>query len=153
MSEHYELLLPSLKLINTELENIVTHTTNDNNSRIGAELLEYGIMTIDYRHKRFYFKPNADKIDVAKGDFGFTRTLKNERLIIGFVWDKELKNKLSYGDEIIEINDKSVNICDLITKEIISENAESIKMKIKPEKGEVFKITINKKTTANSGYK
>jgi hypothetical protein len=153
MDEHYELLLPSLKLIDTEFENVVTHTTNDNNSRIGAELLEYGIMTIDFKNKRFYFKPNSRKRNLNNFDFGFSRTLKDEKLIVGFVWDEELKNKLSYGDEILEINGKSVNICNLITKDIINKNDKTIKMKIKPKKGEIFEISINKKTTAENDYK
>ncbi|WGH76791.1 aspartyl protease family protein [Tenacibaculum tangerinum] len=153
VNEHYELLLPSLKLVDTEFENVVTHTTNDNNSRIGAELLEYGIMTIDFKHKRFYFKSNSRKINLNDFGFGFTRTLKDEKLIIGFVWDQELKSKLSYGDEIIEINGKPVNICNLITKNIINKNDKTLKMKIKPKKGELFEISINKKTIANSGSK
>lgn len=145
MEEHYELLLPSLKLIDTEFENVVTHTTNDNNSKIGAELLDYGIMTIDYKHKRFYFEPNSRKRNLKDLGFGFTRTLKDEKLIVGFVWDEELKEKLSYGDEILEINNKPVTICDLITKEIINKNDENIKMKIKSKEGEIFEIIINKK--------
>ena len=153
MDEHYELLLPSLKLIDTEFVNVVTHTTNDNNSRIGAELLGYGIMTIDFKHKRFYFKPNSRKRNLNDFGFGFTRTLKDEKLIVGFVWDEELKNKLSYGDEILEINGKHVNICNIITKDIINKNNETLKMKIKPKKGEIFEISINKKTTANSTHK
>lgn len=152
MDEHYELLLPSLKLINTEFENVVTHTTNDNNSRIGAELLKYGVMTIDFKHKRFYFEANSRKRNLNDLGFGFTRTLKDEKLIIGFVWDEELKNKLSYGDEILEINHKPVNICNLITKNIINKNDEKLQMKMKSKKERIFEININKKTTANNGY-
>lgn len=149
MNEHYKLVLPSLKLVDTQFENVVAHTTNDDNSRIGAELLRYGVMTIDFKHKRFYFKPNARERNLMSSDFGFTRTLKDGKLIVGFVWDEELKNKISYGDEILEINDKSVNICNLITKYIINKNDERLKMKIKPIKGEIFVINLNKKVFAN----
>ncbi|UII79018.1 DUF4437 domain-containing protein [Flagellimonas sp. CMM7] len=88
-------------------------------------------MTIDFKHKRFYFKPNSRKRNLNDLDFGFTRTLKDEKLIVGFVWDEELKNKLSYGDEILEINGKTANICNLITKDIINKNDGTLKMKIK----------------------
>ena len=56
-----------------------------------------------------------------------------------------MKEKLSYGDEILEINNKPVTICDLITKEIINKNDENIKIKIKSKEGEIFEIIINKK--------
>ena len=39
----YQLLLPSLGINNFELKNVITNTTSDNNSKIGAEILQYGI--------------------------------------------------------------------------------------------------------------
>ena len=95
-------------------------------------------------------RKNSRKRNLNDLDFGFTRTLKDEKLIVGFVWDEELKNKLSYGDEILEIYGKPVNICNLITKDITIKNDETLKMKIKSKKGEIFEININKKATANN---
>jgi predicted aspartyl protease len=149
---HLRLHLPILKINELELENCITTTTNDNNSRIGSELLKYGIMTIDFKNKRFYLNPKTKKINIEKLEYDFTKTIKNGKLIIGFVWDNNLKKKISYEDEIIEINEKPVSICDLISKEVVSENDKSIKLKIKPKKGEIFEIEINKKTTANTVY-
>jgi hypothetical protein len=145
VKKHVRLHLPLLKINELELENCLTNTTNDSNSRIGAELLEYGVMTIDYVNKRFYLKLKSKKVDLKKPEFNFTRTLKNEKLIIGFVWDTELNNRISYGDEILEINGKEFEICDLVTQDLMAEKEQTVKLKIKPEKGAVFEITINKK--------
>jgi hypothetical protein len=150
VNKHLRLLLPILKINEIELENCITTTTNDNNSRIGAELLKYGVMTIDFKNKRFYFNPKFKKINIEELEYDFTKTIKNGKLIVGFVWDNDLKKRISYEDEIIEINEKSFSICDLISKEDISKNDKSIKLKINPKKGEIFEIEINKKTTANT---
>ncbi len=150
---HLRLHLPVLKINGLTIENIVTSTTNDNNSRIGAEILKYGVITIDYKNKRFYLKPKSEKINIDEPDFNFSRTLKDGKLIVGFVWDNELKKKINYGDEILEINGEEIVLCDLIANESIFEKEKSLKLKIKSKKGEVFELIINKNTTANNGYK
>jgi predicted aspartyl protease len=145
VEKHIRLHLPLLKINELEIENCITNTINDNNSRIGTQLLEYAVITIDYVNKRFYLNPKSKKVNIEKSEFNFTRTLKNEKLIIGFVWDTELNKKISYGDEILEINGKEIEICDLVTQDLISENEGDIKLKVKPQKGEIFEIIINKK--------
>ncbi len=144
-SKHYRLQLPSIKINSLEIENYISTTTNSDNSRIGSEMLNHGIVTIDYLNKRFYIQPEFEKISWNNEDFGFSRTLKNESLIVGFVWDPELKNKLNYGDEILEINGENVEICDLILNQPFSKNHDSVRLKIKPTEGEIFEIEVDKK--------
>ena len=145
VKNHVRLHLPLLKINELEIENCITTTSNDTNSKIGAELLKYGVMTLDFRNKRFYFNPIAKKINIQKPEFNFTRTLKDGKLIVGFVWDDDLKEKLNYGDEILEINDEEIILCDLITKESALETEDSLKMRIKPNEGEIFEIKVEKK--------
>ena len=59
-----------------------------------------------------------------------------------------MQKKISYGDEILEINGKTIKICDLITKESVSEKEASLKLKIKPKKGKIFEIIVEKKSTS-----
>lgn len=150
-SKHYKLRLPSMRVTGLEIENYLTNTTNDDNSRIGSDILKYGIITIDYKNKRFYIQQELDKIKATNSDFGFTRTLKNGKLIIGFVWDLELKKKIKYGDEIIEINGKPVQICDLITQNPFSRNNNSVNLKIKPAEGGIFEIVVEQKNYSQDG--
>lgn len=145
VKNNLRLHLPLLKINGLTLENNVS-TTNGNNSRIGADILKYGVITIDYINKRFYLNPKSEKFNIEEPIFNFSKTLKNEKLIIGYVWDNELKKKIKYGDEILEINGKQVIICDIATKKMISKKDTAVKLKIKPEEGEIFEIIVYKKT-------
>jgi predicted aspartyl protease len=46
----------TLKINQTSFENIITTTTDDDNSRIGLDLLKYGDVIIDFKNKKFYFE-------------------------------------------------------------------------------------------------
>ena len=68
---------------------------------------------------------------------------------MGFVWDEKLKSKMTYGDEIIEINDIKIDqskICDLITGNIELENKKTITLKIKSADGTITKLKTEKTT-------
>ncbi len=139
--------LPKLVINNFEINNAITHTTKGNHSRMGAELLNYGIMTIDYKNKRFYFNSYNESLDLD-GDFGFTQTLKNKKLVIGYVWDQDLKTKIHYGDEILEVNGKEIktsNFCDFIIKKSVLKTSSTIRLKIKTEDGNVLDLKLEKK--------
>ncbi|WP_431134341.1 retropepsin-like aspartic protease [Psychroserpens mesophilus] len=139
--------LPKLVINDFEINNAITHTTKGDHSRIGAELLNYGIMTIDYRNKRFYFNSHDKTLDLD-GDFGFTQTLKNNRLVIGYVWDEDLKTKIKYGDEILEINGEKVNssdLCDFVIKKSVLKTLNTITLKVKTEHGNVLDLELEKK--------
>lgn len=145
--KNYKLLLPSLTINNTEFQNVISKTVKNRNSLIGAKLLDYGIMTIDYPHKKFYFEPYSKEVlNVEEPEFGFKSTLKDGKLIIGVVWDEDLKSKIKYGDEILSVNGKDVNesiICDLFTNSLFK-NGDSLTLKIKPENGNPFELKVKK---------
>ena len=147
VNNHFRLHLEKMRINNFEIDNLVTNTTNDGNSKIGAELLQYGLYTIDYKNKKFYFNAKERIINVEKPLLGFSKTLKDSQVIIGFVWDKTLKSKLNYGDEIIEINGiniDSLEMCDLIIKEWDSNQETSVQIKVKSKEGVLTELTIKK---------
>jgi predicted aspartyl protease len=148
----YQLLLPQMKIKHFTLENLTTITGNDNNSRIGSELLKYGILTIDYINKRFYFQSQNESVIIKDEDVGFSGTLENGNLIVGLVWDDELKNEISYGDVILEINGKPFNLCELLNKNFF-EIESILDLKVKKSNGELISIKVEKRTPANIGYK
>ena len=145
--KNYKLLLPSLTINNTEFQNVISKTIKSHNSLIGAKLLDYGVMTIDYLHKKFYFEPYAKGIiNVEEPEFGFDNTLKDGKLVIGLVWDKDLKSKIKYGDEILSVNGTDVNesmICDLFINSPFK-NQDSLTLKIKSENGKPFELKVKK---------
>lgn len=144
---HFKLHLPLLKINRFKIEDYITNTSNSNDSKIGATLLNYGSITIDYKRKRFYFDAEKEKTIMEKSFFGFSKTLQNKKLVVGFVWDKELKDKINYGDEILEINKVKVDICSLLTQETQT-SLNAIKVKIKPLKGDAFYVEVKKKVLA-----
>ena len=144
---HYRLYLEKMRINNFEIDHLVTNTSNDGNSKIGAELLLYGLYTIDYKNKKFYFDAKEKIIDASKPLYGFSKTIKEGKVVIGFVWDEALKSKIYYGDEIIEINGiniETLEICDLLLKEWNLNQETSIQIKVKSKEGVISELTLLK---------
>lgn len=142
------LLLPEIKINSASIQNALAKTTISDNSLLGIELINYGITTIDYRNKKFYFEPYKQSIDLSKNIFGISFSIQNDKLIVGYVWDNELKNQIKYGDQITAINNidiSDINICELKTKQFISESDSVMILYVKPEDGVLKTITIKKK--------
>lgn len=141
--------LSSLQIDQVEFKNLTTITTYDNNSRIGTDVLDYGIMTIDYKNKRFYFDAYAEnQIDLRKEDFGFSPTIENDELIIGVVFREELKDKLKYGDRILAIDKNEINdesICEWMRKDFVDDNPDHIVLKIKASDDEIKEVKVEKR--------
>ncbi|WP_299335157.1 retropepsin-like aspartic protease [uncultured Psychroserpens sp.] len=148
VNNQLRLHVPKLIINNFEINNCVTHTTKDDNSKIGAELLNYGVMTIDFRNKRFYFKPKTKSYDINTPHLGYTQTIKSNKIVIGYVWDEELQKLINYGDEILSVNGEEVTadkLCDYITKTSKTEALKQIELKVKSANGQIVDISASKK--------
>ncbi|MDX2133353.1 MAG: retropepsin-like aspartic protease [Saprospiraceae bacterium] len=143
----YRLRLPIMEINGHKLLNIATETTLDNSSRIGAGLLQYGIVTVDYKNKKFYFNPYAAKeTDASEKQFAVSLVPKNNKLHIGAVWDTELNTKISVGDQVIAIdgiNYENVNICDLMLKPVLKDK-DKIVLTTRDNSGENTETTIER---------
>ena len=117
----------------------------DNNSRIGSKLLHYGTVTVDYKNKKFYFKPNSNNdIDAHEKQFPINIIPKNDKLYISTVWDDKLKSQINAGDQILEIDSKSfekIDICDLILKSTLK-GKDKILLKTKNSNGEIIETIL-----------
>ncbi|WP_415190322.1 retropepsin-like aspartic protease [Psychroserpens sp.] len=140
--------LPELKINTTTFQNIITQTTADDGSKVGAELLNHGIMTIDFKRKRFYFKSTLETIDMSEPDIGFELTLKDKFFVVGYVWDTDLQDKLQYGDKILEVNgvvlDDS-NFCKYVLKDAIINSENKFDISFEDNEGVIQNILVNKK--------
>jgi len=59
--------------------------------------------------------------------------------------DKDLKELISFGDEIIEVNNiKDIDICDLAIKKNIFQNFEKFNIQVKKKNKEIIKLNIDK---------
>jgi predicted aspartyl protease len=127
--------LKGITLHQTTFENIITSTTKDNNSRLGLDILNHGIMVIDFKSKKFYFE-GEEKVILDHIPSKLDLTIIDGKFAVGLVWDNILKEKLTYGDIIIKINDD-----DFTQMEI----CEIIEARKKREKGKPFDITVQTK--------
>jgi predicted aspartyl protease len=145
----HRILLPQMEINNFKVSNIYTETTINDNSRIGSKILEYGIVTIDYKNKKFYFTPfNKNDIDASERKFPIDFVPRNNQLYVSFVWDKDITDKISKDDQIITIDDisyENVSICDIIIKESIFKDKNSVKLTTRNQKGEKVETVIERK--------
>ncbi len=138
--------IPSLKIGDTEITNTWTTVTDDWRSRIGLKLLDYGKVTIDYRHRKFYFEPKSSSQPYQSKNWPIGTTVKDGKLCVGLVWES-YADKVKLGDEITEIDgqiSKPINtICDLILDDPLR-NKQSAKLKLKSADGTLKTVTIQK---------
>lgn len=127
--------LKGITLHQTTFENIITSTTKDKNSRLGLDILKHGTMVIDFKTKKFYFE-GEEKVILDHIPSKLDLTIIDGKFVVGLVWDNDLKEKLTYGDIIIKINDD-----DFTQMEI----CEIIEARKKREKGKPFDITVQTK--------
>lgn len=139
--------IPTITIANHDFKNITTETSSDTNSRIGSDILKYGNMTLDFKHKQFYFSPFNTESDVTESYFGFTPTIQDNTLIVGIVWDDTLKDKISPGDEILKVDDtdfSELNICELVTRNSPFKAQDLIKLTVKTSSGDIKTLSLKK---------
>lgn len=143
----YRLKIPSLNIAGCTFTNVVSETAKSNNNRMGVKILDYGIVTIDFIHRFFYFEPNGSNTNLNEKLWPLKPMVADNKLIVGVVWGK-LKDEIKSGDLIIAIDDVSceaMNFCDWVDgKSDRMMDKETAILTIKDEKGIVKKISIAK---------
>jgi hypothetical protein len=115
---HYRVSIPKINIGAFQFENALTVTMDADRSRIGSDILQYGIVTLDYRNSKLYFEPFENKRDLAEKSLGFSATIKDREVVVGIVWEQDLEGQLSYGDKILKVNDvdiSNMNPCEFVT--------------------------------------
>ncbi len=149
-STYYKLTVPKMEINKAIFKDIAVITTNDNNSRIGTEILLYGNVTIDYINARFYYEPFENVVDLKEKSFDFTPTIMDHKLVVGLVWNDDLRQQMKYGDQIVEINGVNYinsDLCKLITQESIFKLNEQLEMTVIDSDGNEHKLTVFKNKT------
>jgi len=146
---HYRLELPSLTLNKTSFTSVTLQTALGSSSRIGCQLLEYGIVTIDYKNRKFNFSPyTAGPINMAVKEYPVDFFPSERKLLIGFVWDDALTGRISQGDQVLAINDKNVDyitVCELMEESQTLQDLNKLTLRTRNMMGEVIETVIEKK--------
>ncbi len=140
--ELFQFIIPKGKINKFTFKNALVSSDGGSTSKIGTKLLEYGIVTIDFIHKKFYFNPYKKEVDLHEKTFGFNLTAKDNQLIIGTVWDDNLKPKMTHGNKVLSINGinyTNKDICELMLGKYILEQENKLQI--------TFIDKDNKKTT------
>lgn len=126
-----------------ELKNLVTSTTSDNDSRIGLDFLKHGNLTFDFINKKFYFEPvNRVELDPRPK---FQTSLQNDKVVIGLIWDENLKKLMNSGDEVISIDQENISemsLCNYLALKKDWKNKDRYYLKIKNKENVISEIEI-----------
>jgi len=133
--EQYKLRVPELSINGAKFSNLTVYTTNDQVSRIGTDIFKYGITTLDYRNKAFYFEPNSENsVELNEKSLPFKPVLKDNKLIIGIIWNDSLAEQITLGDEMVKfkgIDYEAMDICFILTSERITGTNEKMTLVVK----------------------
>jgi len=143
----YLLQTDYFKINNTQFSNVITNTSEDENSRIGFEVLKYGDMTIDFKNKKFYFEAES-KITLKDPTPIYVPTMLNNKFVIGFVWDETYHDKIQYGDEIISIDSykiDKIDFCKILELKEYRQKNPTHELEIKTKDNQIKKIKITVK--------
>jgi predicted aspartyl protease len=138
------LLLENTFLNNKSIKNLYANTTDDTNSRIGLEFLDYGIAILDFKRKKFYFEAN-ETIILSIKEPKFALTIFDNKLKVGLVWDKKLSEKIKFGDEILSIDTFKINeikLCECLNLKKYVKNKKLYTIEVKNNEGQIREITI-----------
>lgn len=123
-SEKWRLLIPSFHVGNAAFSRATTITTDAPDSRIGAALLLYGDVVIDYADGFFYFMPHNPQTapDVYEPEWNVVLTVQGDALVAGMIWD-DAGSGIRSGDPIVAVRGKRVGKVDLraaLTQDLFS---------------------------------
>ncbi len=148
-SLQYKLLVPLMLINNASFTNVTLTTMYGNNSLIGSKILEYGDVTLDYKNKFFNFEHfTRDETDVYEKSYPIEITYKNNQVLVGFVWDEDLKEIISVGDRILFIDEedyRNKKMCEMYTSSFQSYGKDKINVTLQKPDGSIHKIEIEKK--------
>ncbi len=142
----YRIQFSEVKLNNTLIRNIVASSTSSLGSRIGSELLKYGVVTVDYKNKKFYFEPFDLITNAYIKDWNIDFVYLDGKLCVGALWGN-FNGELNYNDEIIQVDDiplEGMSRCDILMGSFLL-NKEKAELTVRSKDQSIRKVFIEKK--------
>lgn len=143
----YRVELAGIRLGMGKFKNVTTETMNGPASRIGAGLLEYGAVTLDFPGHKFYFEPfGTAPADLSRKEWNAAITVSGDSLIIGCVWES-MRDKLKGGEKVVAINGRRVektDPCTALTSSVVSMEGEEAIISVIGEQGTEKEVVIRR---------
>ncbi|MDI1318082.1 retropepsin-like aspartic protease [Flavobacterium sp.] len=133
-------------LNNATIKNLVINTTDDTNSRIGIDFLNYSDLILDFKNKQAYFETNG-AITLENTIPKYVPTVLDNKFIIGLVWDENLAKEMHFGDEIISMDAQKIselNFCDILSLKREGQKKLSYTLEIKTKENKIKTLKIEK---------
>jgi Aspartyl protease len=147
-ADKYRIRVNALRVNGAVFTNVMTESIRNsanNGNRMGSKLLEYGKVTLDYRHAKFHFEPFKDTIDLNEKKWPLSPTIANGQLLVGIVWGAFSK-QASPGEQILAIDGTSyetIDPCVIMTSTRLITNDKAV-ITLKDKKGNVRRLEIMK---------
>ena len=117
----YKVRIPEFIVAGYTFRDLSVNTNATGSSRIGAALLKHGTVTVDYRHKKFYFNPdkNADTASMylLQKNWPVDFVPADGHLVVGTVWEPALQGEIMPGDELLRfgpLDFEKVVLCNML---------------------------------------
>ena len=140
--------LPLVTVGTGKFGNVLASTSQVPVSLLGVELLQYGKVTIDYGHSRFYFEPFEKKIITPAGEslWNVGLIVADGVLRIASLWD-DMKQQVEIGDEVLKVDGQDVppvDFCESVINGLkFLKDKDKVELTVK-NKGQVKVITASK---------
>lgn len=152
-SVNFIVILDSIEFVGATIRNCPAVTfDSDRISIAGAPFLRYGISTLDFIHKKFYFSPyRKDSIDLSPR-FGMYVSYKKNQFIVRSTKDKSLaqKSNIKEGYILKKVNSievDSLTECDLLKGTWSNEfKADTVDLSFLIPDNEIFKVRMFNQT-------
>ena len=143
--EQEQINIPNFKVNQTTFTNVTTSTHEDNSSRLGLDLFNYGTGILDFKNKKFYWESDNISQEMPKAE-KYSATYYNNNFVTDYVWDSDLQTKIKAGDAIVRIDDKdtkNMTTCELLQLRDYMEDKKSYQMEVQKTDGTSVIVTIN----------
>lgn len=131
---------------NGRLNNLIVESNADAIPAIGAKLLDYGVVTLDFINGKFYFDAYAPVTELGETQWPFKQTFADNKLIIGVVWQKA-NGLLKQGEQITAVDGvdySKVTLCEMVNNKSIFEGKDAAVLTLKDAGGSIRKVTVRK---------
>lgn len=142
----YRVLVPSMLVADATFENATAETVKEGMPRLGARLLLYGSVTLDYIHHKFYFSPTQDKVDIRYSLWPLNPVIQNDHLFVGVVWSK-MKDLLKPGEQIVGFGDvptAQTPLCTWLMHSPLEDLTGTVVLKVKGVDGSIRDVSMTK---------
>lgn len=143
----YRVRIPEFTVGMGRFSDVVTKTTAGNDSRLGAEFLNNGTVTIDYTKRLLYYHPFEEGVkNMDRKEWNVVITVMDNELKAGFVWESMWKD-LRGGEKVVAVNGKrfdKVDAWQAMTTDLVGLSGEKAEIVVIDENGKEKKLIIRK---------